>query len=273
MKSSRVGVFALPVLLMLCSAVFSHDYWLGPEPYFLPARGGMALVRLHVGDKLKSEEERPLQKDRTPRFQLFSSGEMLDLLTQGREGGKPVAQLRLTKPGNYLAAMERAPTEIKLEAQKFTAYLREERLGQIIAARASANESGKEGRERYSRHLKTLLQVGNVQDSIYRRALGHKLEIIPQTNPYSLRRGDDLTVQVLFEGQPLQQAAVFAHNRRAGRVSTQRATTDDFGRATMNFNRRGEWLVRLVHMRRCVAADCGDIEWESFWSTYSFGMR
>jgi hypothetical protein len=33
----------------------------------------------------------------------------------------------------------------------------------------------------------------------------------------------------------------------------------------------GEWLIRLVHMRRC-AADCAEIDWESFWGAYSFGM-
>ncbi|MGH9943285.1 MAG: DUF4198 domain-containing protein [Pyrinomonadaceae bacterium] len=267
------SVFALPALLLLCSAALAHDYWLGPEPYFLPARGGMALVRLHVGDKFKSEEERPLQKERTPRFQLYSRGETLDLLAQGREGGKPVARMTLTKAGNYLVAMERIPTEIKLEAQKFTAYLREEGLVGIVAERERAGESGREGRERYSRHLKTLLQVGTTQDDTYRRNLGHKLEIIPQANPYGMRRGDGLSVQVLFEGKPLPNAVVFVHNRRAGRVSTQRATTDAFGRATFTLDRRGEWLVRLVHMRRCQSADCGEIEWESFWSSYSFGMR
>jgi len=34
---------------------------------------------------------------------------------------------------------------------------------------------------------------------------------------------------------------------------------------------RGAWLVRTVHMQRCIG--CDDADWESFWAAYSFALR
>ena len=42
--------------------------------------------------------------------------------------------------------------------------------------------------------------------------------------------------------------------------------------STMKLDRKGVWLVRLVFMQRC-KTDCGEADWESFWGSFSFGVR
>ena len=40
-------------------------------------------------------------------------------------------------------------------------------------------------------------------DNGFSTAIGDKLEIVPLTNPTTIKPGDELTVRVLFKGQPL----------------------------------------------------------------------
>lgn len=263
---------ATALLLFLTFPVLSHDYWFKPEFFFAPI-GRSVAVHLYVGDEYKIEEERPLQKDRTVNFQMFSASQpRLDLVSRGQDNQIPVARLNFSSPGNHLIAMERTGQQIKLEAARFNQYLNEEGLQSIIRLREKAGESGREGRERYRRYLKALFQVGQRHDNTYKRVIGQKLEILPESNPYSVRLGGTLGVRILFEGKPLANAKVFAYNDNDGDIHQQSKFTGVDGTAVFRLDRPGEWLIRLVHMRRCVA-DCAEIDWESFWGAYSFGFK
>jgi uncharacterized GH25 family protein len=113
------------------------------------------------------------------------------------------------------------------------------------------------------------LQVGDRRDETYKKSAGLKLEIRPLENLYSKKVGDNLSFQIMFDGKPLPGRTVFADNRES---ATQKMITDREGKITMKLERSGLWLVRLVYMQRC-AADCGEADWESFWSAFSFGTR
>lgn len=268
---SKHKLLALTTALLLAALpAFAHDYWLEPDAFFLPV-GEEVNVRLHVGDDFKSEAERPFQKKPTVKFQLLSAKETLDLAAAGKEDQKPVARVKAKAPGNYLIALERAPQKITLAADKFNAYLAEEGLDAILEQRRKAGEDKAEGRERYSRSIKCLLQAGDQRDDTYKQVLGQRLEIVPQANPYALKAGAELAVLVQFEGKLLAGARVFAHHRDGEKVATQKLTTSKEGIAVVKLDKAGTWLVRLVHMRRC--ADDKEIDWESFWGALTFAVK
>jgi uncharacterized GH25 family protein len=194
-------------------------------------------------------------------------------MTGSKDGRIPIAEVRPRTPGNYLVVMERTPQMITLEAPKFNEYLAEEGLNSILQKRAAIGATANEGRERYTRYLKALLQVGARRDDTYMRIAGQRLEIIPENNPYDLRPGGTLRIRVLFEGRPLPGARIFAYNRlataeRAHILSTNLSAE---GYASFTLDRAGLWLVRLVHMRSC--QKCLDADWESFWAAYAFELR
>jgi uncharacterized GH25 family protein len=258
------------LLLLAATAAPAHDYWLEPETFF-PAAGQRVAVRLHVGDHFTSEAERPFQKKPTVRFQLLAGKETQDLAAVGEEDRTPLARVTVATAGNALIALERGPATITLAAEKFNRYLAAEGLDAILEQRRKAGEQDIPGRERYRRYLKCLLQAGDRQDETATRVLGQRLEIVPRVNPYTLRRGDALEVRVLFDGNPLAGAKLFAHCREGEKVMTQAVTTSDAGVATFKLDRSGPWLVRLVHMRRCTGDT--DIDWESFWGACTFAVR
>jgi uncharacterized GH25 family protein len=255
--------------LLLAVKVFAHEYWFEPETFF-PAPGQNTVVHLYVGDGLvKDREERPFQLAKTKTFQLFSASRTLNLKTSLVDEASPIYNFAANRAGNYLLAMERNWSYIKIEPQKFESYLREDGLDYILGERERLGENGKEGRERYSRFIKSLLQVGDKRDETYHKTVGLRLEITPLENPYSKRVGDKLAFQVLFDGKPLAGKTAFADNRNG---ASQRMTTDRDGTITMTVDRNGLWLVRLVVMQRCTK-ECNEADWESFWGAYSFGVK
>lgn len=269
MKSTFLFALAIFSVFLFSTVASAHEYWFEPETFF-PAPNQKTVVHLYVGDGLvKDREERAFQLEKTEMFQVFSVGNALNLKTLLTDNALPIYNFSAEKSGNYLLAMERNWSYIKLDAQKFEDYLREDGMEYISAERAKRGETAKEGSERYSRFIKTLLQVGDKRDETYKKVLGLKLEVTPLENPYAKRVGDKLKFQVTFDGKPLANRTVFADNRAS---ETQRMTTDKNGQITIKIEKSGLWLVRLVTMQRC-AADCGEAVWESFWGAFSFGVK
>lgn len=255
----------------LCAAASGHEYWLEPDSFFLKP-SEKTLVRLFLGEGLKKEEERPFQASKTNIFRLYSAGDGFDLAALSGEDEKPLSTFSSERSGTFLIAMERNWSYITLGAKEFQAYLRENGMEHIIDERERLGESTKEAKERYSRYLKALMQVGDAREKTFAKIVGLTLELTPLENPYNKKIGQTLAIQVLFRRKPLANAVVFADNRDGGTVSKRRFTTDEEGKVTVPLNRKGVWLVRLVRMERCTK-NCEGAEWESFWATLSFGLR
>lgn len=257
----------------------AHDFWLEPET--TPAAKGDELVlRLRMGEQFKTEEERPLQKDRIARFDLFSDRrQRRDLLAAGQEGQTPAAKFR-PETGVLLAVMDRTPRPIAMERDKFNRYLEDEGQDAVIAARARLGQTDQGGKEVYTRYLKALIQerdlAGSIPSTLYKRRVGQRLEILLENDPGRMQPDKMLTVKVLFEGKPLAGAKVFACRREAGDQGplALTAVTSAQGLAEFKLDQTGVWLVRLVHFRApAERRPEPTAAWESFWASYSFAVR
>ena len=214
----------------------------------------------------------PYRSSKTSVFRLFSADGTFDLARDIRDEAKPMFSFSAQSSGTYLLAMERNWSYITLEPDKFDDYLREDGMEYIIAEREKLGETGKKGNERYSRFIKSLIQVGGKRDRTFSQRTGLRFEVVPLANPYSLKLGEELSVQVLFEGKPLADKVLYADNRDGDLVTQQRFVTNTEGIAAIKLDRKGVWLVRLVFMQRC-SKNCEGADWESFWGALSFGMR
>ena len=268
-SSSRILAASLLAILLPITG-FPHEYFFEPESFFVKINQKIDL-RLFVGEGLKKEEERPFQAEKTSSFRHYFGQVGFDS-KNNTDNSMPFYSYTSGSEGNHLFALERNWSYIKLEPQKFEEYLREDGMEYIIAERAKQGESQKEGRERYSRYIKTLLQVGEKRDKTFKEKTGLKLDITPLENPYSKKPGDTLVFQVRFDGKPLADRTIFADNREGDTFAKQRFVTDKDGKITVKLNSRGTWLIRLVVMQRC-KTDCGEADWESFWGAFSFGVR
>lgn len=262
---------ALIILVSIAVSASAHEYWFEPDSFFLKP-GQFTALHLYVGEALKKDEERVYQAAKTTSFQMFSAAGTFDMRTMADDGKSPILNFSADKPGTYLLSMERNWSDIKLDAKEFEDYLREDGMEYIVAERARLGETKKEGRERYSRFVKTLIQVGDSQTGAAKKRVGTKLEIVPVENPYSKKYGDSLKLQIFFDGFPLADNAVFAENRDGDKYSTQKLRTDRDGKFTVKLDHHGVWFIRLVYMQRC-ERNCGEADWESFWGSLSFGVK
>lgn len=139
----------------------------------------------------------------------------------------------------------------------------------VAAARSLRNETTKPVRELFSRCAKSLLLSGPALATQGDRALGFTLELTAERNPYMMREGDTLPVNLMYEGKPLAGALVVAMNRGDPSVKLALRTGKD-GRVRFRLPRSGMWLVKAVHM--IPAAAGSDANWESFWASLTFEL-
>jgi hypothetical protein len=245
--------------------VNAHDYWLQADRFQLNA-GEPLVVHLNMGDELEVEEEKPHQAERTERFELRLKDDVRDLAATP-EGHKPVFSETLASDGAFLFTLVRGAAQVELPAAEFDEYLAHE--GLHVAARSGRATE----RERYWRFLKLLGRMGpDNETDLHHRFTGAQFEIVLLQNPFTLGPEDEQIVQLLFETKPLPATTVFALHRAAdGALTRLSATTDSRGVARFRLAQPGMWLIRAVYLRPCKG--CKDVDWESFWSAYTFARE
>ena len=151
--------------------------------------------------------------------------------------------------------------------------MHDEGLDFIKLLREDAGTADKPGRERYRRHIKTVIQAGPnaASDKTYSIRTGQRLELVPLNNPLTMKAGSKLGVLVLFDGQPLEGALVKAWHKQSGQTLLIRSTTSSAGKVSFNLPHRGGWMLSVVHM--LPTRDVPDIDWDSFWGNLSFSLQ
>jgi hypothetical protein len=205
------------------------------------------------------------------RFEVIgASDRVYDL----RSGLKPNAdtELHLDAPGWYvvvLATDNQARSD--LPAERFNAYLRDEGLTPAARAREQSGRTQEEGSERYSRQAKSLVQVGSSQQQSHvTQAVGLRLEIVPEINPYATPRSAQLPVRVIFEDRPLAGALVKlsdpddASNAAIARIS------DDQGRAVFDMPSQGSWLLHVSWTKLLPSTD--EADFDTVFASLTFGL-
>ena len=140
-----------------------------------------------------------------------------------------------------------------------------------LAERKRDGQLGKDARERYSKHVKAIFQVGETRTENYQTPLGYPVEIIPRQNPYALRPGQVLEVLCLKDGQPLANQVVTAGREYKGRETPLPGMrTDAQGIVRVPLSGPGKWYVKLIQMTPLNEAQ---LDYESKWATLTFELK
>lgn len=260
-----------PVFLLFgCAlAAFGHDMYIMPAT-FQPAKGATLAVGFHVGDSFPdSEVGGRVERLQNPR--LIGKSATATFRNLRVEGNRDLGDVLVGAPGELIAAVNTTPSLIELEPDKFADYLKEEGLADVIAWRAAHGESGKAGKERYSKYAKSLL-VSGASDGFFNHVVGFAIEIIPEADPQKLKPGDQLPIRILFRGKPaadLQIEAAWASAGGNKTVVVGRTGAD--GRLKVPIGTAGRWRLHTIKMERC--AEPATADWESFWASLTFELR
>ncbi|MFN0101072.1 MAG: DUF4198 domain-containing protein [Bryobacteraceae bacterium] len=255
-------------MLLFAGAVpaFSHDLYIMPEK-FVASPGTELLVVFQNGDEFP-EGSSSIKPDRLRNTKLVSKGGTVAFEKITAEAKRTTAMVRLPAAGLAMLVAQTLPNFIELEPEQFRSYLEHENLTNALQWREAHGETRKPGRERYSKYVKSLILAGK-PDAYFRERTGLTIEIIPEIDPYSLRPGATLPVQVLFRGAPAVDVAVesaWLVNGKSEMLVVGR--TDANGRVTIPVKAAGPHRLHAIVMERCAEPKIAD--WESFWASLTF---
>jgi uncharacterized GH25 family protein len=172
--------------------------------------------------------------------------------------------------GTYIVATALKPKEIRLTAKEFNDYLLSDGITNIYELRKKEGILDKDAVEYYSKYAKTLVQVGDSPDNTPIKPLGLVIEIVPSQNPYSLKKGDELEVKVLYRGRPLPQTEVAWSYPGIGEEFAGSTITDSTGNALIPLEKSGPYVIRLTYMEWVKKTTH---EWESYWASLTFAVK
>jgi len=259
----------LLLLFLLAVPLFAHDTWLIPSS-FRPSPGTSVEVRLATSEAFPTSEA-AASPDRVARFILRQPSGTQSVTGYRPDGTFLVARVTPSELGHAIVIAELKPRAFVLEPKIFNQYLQEEQLALVLEARAIRNQTNSPGRERYEKVAKAILCVGSVSDSLHTQPNNLWLEIIPESDPCSLRAGDSLPVQVLLQGQPLAGVHLAAgYPGVTGHKYPVWVRTDAQGRASITLDRPGLWFARVLHM--IPATGDPEADWRSAFSTLTFDV-
>lgn len=254
------------MLLSFTVPGLSHDLYLVPEK-FVTTSGTQLRIVFQNGDEFPVGVS-AVKPDRLRNTKLVSraGSSMFESITA--EAKRTIAVVRVPGAGVAILTAETLPSLIELDAKKFRSYLEHENLTTPLKWREEHGETGKPGRERYSKYVKSLIQVGK-PDSYYRERTGLAIEIIPEADPYALKPGAVLPVQVLFRGAPAVDVAVESAWLENGQAKMEVVgRTDASGRVSIPVKATGPYRLHAIVMERCDTPKAAD--WESFWASLTF---
>jgi uncharacterized GH25 family protein len=262
---------AFAIALLVTATASAHDLFMKLDSYFLKTNT-TASVRLLNGTFQKSDGL--VARDRFRDISLYApdlSGPIGQSVMWRNEGMTTVMDVKTGGSGTYLAGVSTKPREIDLKAAEFNDYLQHDGIPDILTERKKNDELKKDVRERYSKHVRAVFQVGNKLSDDYKRQLNYPAEIIPQQNPYALKVGDSLSVLCTVEGQPVANQFVMAGwESRDGTLHLLDARTDATGLAIFNLTGAGKWYLKFIHM---TALSQPDLNYESKWASLTFEIK
>jgi hypothetical protein len=247
----------------------AHEFWITAAPFKAPA-AAMVHLDLYVGQFFDGELI-PLTAEYVTQFQRFGADGTENLMRRVPRSGATGIILPLDKPGTQILAIDTHPNFVKLSSDQFTYYLADEGLTQIRMLREQRQARAPVkavNRERYRRHIKALVQIGDLADGTALMKTGQRLEIVPLADPRQSSRTAPTAFQVLFEGKPLAGVLIKAWNKTNGQTVLLRAVADETGVAMITLPFPGMWMLSAVHM--LPVQNDPALDWESLWANLSF---
>jgi len=269
--AAAIGV----AMVALAAPVSASELFLKPaRPRAEP--GTEQLVELINGSFEKSANA--IARERMTDVSVASNGQVIHPPASDWHdaGTSAFLKLRTAEPGTYSIGVSTRPSIVTMSAREFAQYLARDGMPDALAAFERDNRQAKV-RERYSKHVRAVVQVGDRRTQDFAQSLGYPLEIIPEQNPYELRFGRELGFLVLYRGKPLANQLVRAsyegfhgHDATGEHVTSYPLRTDAAGRATLLLSNKALWYLATIHMQK--VAD-GKADYESNWATLTFSVR
>lgn len=244
----------------------AHEFWIEADAYQV-APGENIVANLKNGQEFVGTTLSYFDRNFS-RFDVIHGDTGRNV--QGRMGDRPA--LDQPAPGDGLVTIvhETTPSLVNYkEWTKFQAFADHKDFPDMAARHAANGFPPPPFKERYTRHAKALIGVGDGAGAD--RALGLKTEFVALTNPYESNFNGQMRVQVLYLGKPRPAAQVEVFDRApSGDVTVTLHRTNESGIATIPVTPAHDYLFDAVVI--APIADDDTAVWDTFWAALTFGV-
>ena len=269
MKKNAISLISILLLFVITGV--AHDRFLKPDSFFAKIN---QKISISVMNGTFQESDGAVSFARlTDVSVILPSGVRTDPKEADFTKNETTAFLNFTpsEPGNYVVGLSTGWSENSLPASQFNEYLTLEGIPDILENRKRGKELEIDGKYRYSKYVKTIIQAGGKQTESYRTNLGYAVEMIPQSNPYKLKVGSTIEVASLKDGKPLIGQTVLTGNESKGKLATEKSVrSDEKGIIKIKLDRPGKWYAKFINM---VKVEDPKVNYESKWATLTFEIK
>jgi len=248
-------------------AASAHDTWIAPSA-FTTVAGQEVRFEITSGMKFPALDAGP-KADRIAKagFRLGSkTGDLKDFV-----GSKEALRVShsFAENGVAIAWLQSLPKQLELTDEQVAEYLEEARAPSDIRSAWERQKGKAKWKEEYIKCAKTAVAVGDAAgDESWGQPVGLILEIVPVSNPTTIKAGQSATFKMLREGKPLPNAAL-ALVREGGEERIYQ-TTDAEGVATFPFPKAGKHLLTTMILE---VPTTEPPLWHSNFSTFTLEVR
>ncbi|MEM9141770.1 MAG: DUF4198 domain-containing protein [Bacteroidota bacterium] len=286
-------LFGIVFIALFCS----HDMFLKLDGFFLEPQT-QAVIALYNGTFEKSDNV--IARNRMLDVSLVGNGKRMaiDSAQWYEEDNITFLKIPSGDAGTKLVGVSTAPRNISLSAEDFNRYLEHDGVVDMLNWRKENNAMDQDAVERYSKHVKTIFQVGETQSNDWSTVLGYPIEFVPLENPYDVHTGHTLAVKLLLNGSLLANQWVYvghetskeahehdhhhdhntahSHDHDDDHANTghqhpfvEQLLTDEKGIVEIDITAKGVWYLRTIHMAQSKEEG---LTHESNWATLTFAI-
>lgn len=261
------------LLLMTIIFVFSsHELFLKTDSHFLePNTSG----QLYLFNGTFDTSENEITRDRIINAKIIGPGYLFEPTDEDYYGEENKTYLNYTTgdAGTYVAGISTLPRILEMESEAFNDYLEHEGLENTISERKQMGTTDQGAKERYSKHVKALLQVGEETSIDFMKPLGYPVEFVPLNNPFEIKLGDRVAFKLLRNGKPLANQTVHYSTSVPGQDAHENENSvksNANGMVSIKPTSVGKWYVATIHMEK---KEGDEVDYESNWATLTFEIK
>ena len=251
----------------ICASVATaHEFWIDAENYQVPP-GAQIVANLKNGQIFEGTTLSYMTRSFT-RFDLVQGDTVIPV--EGRMGDRPALNVAAPMQGLISVVHETTPSFVNYkEWEKFLSFAAHKDFPDIAARHAAYGFPDVPFRERYTRHAKSLIAVGDGAGAD--SAAGLKTEFVALSNPYEPTFDGTMRVQVRYLGAPRADAQVEVFDRPpSGDVGVTLHRTNGDGIATIPVTPGHTYLFDAVVLEPILNDDTA--VWDTFWAALTFAV-
>jgi len=265
MMARLVTIGVLLISTTLSAA--AQTVWLEPDQFYVQP-GDPVKIEVRVGADFVGQVWTP-EPGKIGRMEHYAPTGRKDIL-ESWTGDTSGRRVTLDGEGLHVIVMDLEPLLVERDGKSFTAYLEEEGLDDALWQRKRDGKMEAGASELSSNHMKVMLQSGSSTGEGHAKRFSLPLEIVPDRNPATLKRGDRIGFLILLEGKPLFGAKAKVWNRYNHRIAVQNIYTQQNGRIETHVSNPGLWMVSVTGM---VPAKNQPADYRTYRTTLVFGVR